>query len=94
MVDDVIAQGLRAACRTSHVVGDRQARLRGFEVRVREELRVVAAGGDQRVDERVAVGEVVLDAVARRVSARSSSIALAGVSRPTALPIRACLVGK
>ena len=56
---------------------------------------VVAAGGDQRVDELVAVGEVVLDAVAGVARARrSSTIALAGVSRPTALPTRACLVGK
>ena len=77
------------------VVGDRQPRRRAAQLGVGEELLVVAAGGDQRVDERVAVGEVVLDVVAgvaQRVAAAPSRDA--GVSSPTALPTRACLVGK
>ncbi len=43
------------------VVGDRQPQRRGRELVVGEELRVVAAGRDQRVHELVAVGERPLD---------------------------------
>ena len=93
---DRLAQLGRAASRTTRRSRrPAAAPCAALQLRVGEELLVVAAGGDQRVDQLVAVGEVVLDAVAGFAAApRSSTIALAGVSRPTALPTRACLVGK
>ena len=55
----------------------------------------MAAGGDQRVHQLVAVRErAARRPCRRRASASSSASALAGVSRPTAIPTVACLVGK
>ena len=55
----------------------------------------MAAGRDQRVHQLVAVREAALDLHAVGGAARRAArSALAGVSSPTAMPTRACLVGK
>lgn len=62
-----------------------------------EPVGVLAAAFDQRVNQGVAVVRLdagqVTDVVTVVAHRPSSATALAGVSSPTALPMRACLVG-
>ena len=97
--------GRRAARRTTRgtaAAGMRTGRL--GQLLVGQPVRVLAAAprsgrGSARRRRRLDAGQRAgagqrPDVVARaRACARSSATALAGVSRPTALPIRACLVG-
>ena len=90
-----LAQRLGQLRVPGEVLRDRQPQRRGRELVVGQELGVVAARGDQRVHELVAVPRTACST--RMPSAANASnrrSALAGVSRPTAMPTLACLVGK
>ena len=71
---DHAPQPVRQVGEATAVVGERHPGRCGAELLLGEPLDVVAAGGDQRVDQRVAVlGEAVAEVVAGRRAARRSS---------------------
>lgn len=75
------------------IVGEGHARRSGGQLLLRQPFDVVATGVDEPVDQLVAVVGVSSTTYPASRSASSTRTAEAGVSRPTALPTRECLVG-